>query len=89
MIENRMVVDSEWDSMEKEDIPKGCFDRWGGFVHQDYLWEVAVEQVVNEPMARDSFLENVFDFIESNKEAKEKFMKWFYPDHGEEIDNDK
>ena len=83
-IDNRLVIDSEWSAMEKQDIPKGQFDRWGGFVHQDYLWEVAAEQVVNEPMSRDSFLENVLDFIESDKEATEKFLKWFYPDYKEE-----
>ena len=84
MIGNRMVVDSEWDSMEKEDIPKGCFDRWGGFVHQDYLLEVALEEVCNEPIARDSFLEKVLDYIEEKEEAKDKFLKWFYPNYGEE-----
>lgn len=83
-VENRMVVDSEWSAMEKQDIPKGQFDRWGGFVHQDYLWEVAVEQTVNERLTRDSFLDAVFDYIESDKEATEKFLKWFYPDYKEE-----
>ena len=83
-VENRMVVDSEWSAMEKQDIPKGQFDRWGGFVHQDYLWEVAVEQTVNEKLTRDSFLDAVFDYIEEHEEAKEKFLKWFYPDYKEE-----
>lgn len=84
-IENRMCIDSEWESIEKDsDIPKGCFDRWGGFVHQDYLWEVATEQAVNDPITRGSFLDVVFDYIEANEEAKEKFMKWFYPDYKEE-----
>lgn len=83
-VENRMVVDSEWSAMEKHDIPKGQFDRWGGFVRQDYLWEVAVEQTVNEKLTRDSFLDAVFDYIEEHEEAKEKFLKWFYPDYKEE-----
>lgn len=84
-IENRMVVDSEWSAMENNaDIPKGCFDRWSGFVHQDYLWEVAVEQAVNDPITRDSFLDVVFDYIEEHKEAREKFLKWFYPDYEED-----
>lgn len=83
-VENRMVVDSEWAAMEKDNIPKGCFDRWGGFVHQDYLWEVAVEQAVNDLITRDSFLDVVFDYIEEHEEAKEKFLKWFYPDYGED-----
>ena len=82
-IENRMVVDSEWPE-EKKDIPKGQFDRFGGFVHQDYLLEVALEEVCNEPIARGSFLEKVLDYIEENEEAKEKFLKWYYPDYGEE-----
>ena len=82
-VENRMVVDSEWSAMEKQDIPKGQFDRWGGFVHQDYLWEVAVEQAVNDPITRDSFLDAVFDYIEHNHETAEKFLKWFYPDYKE------
>lgn len=84
-VENRMVVDSEWHYMEKEEIPKGCFDRFGGFVHQDYLLEVAVEQAVNDRITRDSFLDVVFDYIESNEEAKENFLKWFYPDYKEGV----
>lgn len=82
-IENRMVVDSEWPE-EKKDIPKGQFDRFGGFVHQDYLLEVALEEVQSIAIARDSFLEKVLDYIEENEEAKEKFLKWYYPDYGEE-----
>ena len=90
MIENRMVIDEQWSAMESDrDIPKGQFDRWSGFVHQDYLWEVAVEQAVNDSMTRDSFLDVVFDYIEANEEAKEKFMKWFYPAYGGEKNNDK
>ena len=83
MIENRMVIDSEWPE-EKKDIPKGQFDRFGGFVHQDYLLEVALEEVQSIAIARDSFLEKVLDYIEENEEAKEKFLKWYYPDYGEE-----
>lgn len=83
-IENRLVIDSEWSAMEKQDIPKGQFDRWGGFVHQEYLLEVAVDQAINDPITRDSFLDKLFDYIESDKEATEKFLKWFYPDYKEE-----
>lgn len=82
-IENRMVVDSEW-SEEKKDIPKGQFNRFGIFVYQDYLLEVALEEVQSSDIARDSFLEKVLDYIEENEEAKEKFLKWYYPDYGEE-----
>ena len=89
-IENRLVIDSEWVDMEKEpEIPKGQFDRWGGFVHEDYLLEVALEEVSKTPITRDSFLEKVLDYIESNEDAKKQFLKWFYPDYGEETDNDK
>ena len=83
MIENRMVVDSEWPEENKE-IPRGQFDRWGGFVHEDYLLEVALEEVCNEPIARGSFLELVLEYIEENEEAKEKFLKWYYPEYGKE-----
>ena len=83
-VENRMIVDSEWSAMEKQEIPKGQFDRWGGFVHQEYLLEVAVDQAINDPITRDSFLDKLFDYIESDKEATEKFLKWFYPDYKEE-----
>lgn len=82
-IENRMVVDSEWPEENKE-IPRGQFDRWGGFVHEDYLLEVALEEVQSSAIARDSFLEKVLDYIEENEESKEKFLKWYYPDYGEE-----
>lgn len=83
MIENRMIVDSEWPEEDKE-IPRGQFDRWGGFVHEEYLLEVAMEEVQNSDIAKDSFLEKVLDYIEENEEAAEKFLKWFYPDYGEE-----
>ena len=84
-VENRMVVDSQWTSMEKEpEIPKGYFDRFGGFVHQDYLWEVAAAEVAKDGITKDRFLEKVLDYIESDKEATEKFLKWFYPDYGKE-----
>ena len=82
-IENRMVVDSEWPEEDKE-IPRGQFDRWGVFVNEEYLLEVAMEEVQNSDIAKDSFLEKVLDYIEENEEAKEKFLKWFYPDYGEE-----
>ena len=83
MIENWQAHDPAW-AEEKKDIPKGQFDRFGGFVHQDYLLEVALEEVCNEPIARGSFLEKVLDYIEANEEATEKFLKWFYPNYGEE-----
>lgn len=90
MVENRMTVDSEWSSMEeKPDIPKGQFDRWGGFVHEDFLLEVALEEVSKTPTTRDSFLEKILDYIEENEEAKDKFLRWFYPEYKKENKNDK
>lgn len=83
MIENWQAHDPAW-AEEKKDIPKGQFDRFGGFVHQDYLLEVALEEVQSSAIARDSFLEKVLDYIEANEEATEKFLKWFYPNYGEE-----
>ena len=83
MIENWQAHDPAW-AEEKKDIPKGQFDRFGGFVLQDYLLEVALEEVCNEQIVRGSFLELVLDYIEENEEATEKFLKWFYPNYGEE-----
>ena len=84
-VDNRLVIDSEWVDMEKEpEIPKGYFDQWGGFVHQDYLWEVAAEEVAKDGITKDRFLEKVLDYIESNEEAKKKFLGWYYPDYGKE-----
>ena len=83
MIENWQACEEAW-AEEKKDIPKGQFDRFGGFVHQDYLLEVALEEVQSSAIARDSFLEKVLDYIEANEEATEKFLKWYYPDYGEE-----
>lgn len=82
-IENRMVVDSEWDEPEEE-IEKGYFTRYGTFVNEEYLLEVAMEDVQNDSFLKDSFIEEVLDYIEKDKEATEKFLKWFYPDYGEE-----
>lgn len=83
-VENRMVVDSQWSTMEKEELVPGHFNRYGLFVKEQYLLEVALEDVQNDAVTRDSFLEKVLDYIESDKEATEKFLKWFYPDYGEE-----
>ena len=84
MIENKMVVDENWRDIEKEpEIPEGYFDQWGGFVNKDYLLEVALEEVSNDGITKDRFLEKVLDFIESNKDAEVKFLKWFYPDYKE------
>lgn len=83
MIENWQAHDPAW-AKKKEEIPKGQFDRFGGFVYQDYLLEVALEEVQSSAIARDSFLEKVLDYIEENEDAKEKFLKWFYPNYGEE-----
>lgn len=82
-IENRMVIDSEWDEPEEE-IEKGYFTRYGTFVNEEYLLEVAMEDVQNDSFLKDSFIEEVLDYIEKDKEATEKFLKWFYPDYGEE-----
>lgn len=76
-VENRMVVDSEWD--KREELEPGCFSRFGTFVKKDYLLEVAMEQIYKESIIRDHFLENVLDYIESNKDATKKFLAWFYP----------
>ena len=81
MIENRMVV--EWDEPEEE-IEKGYFTRYGTFVKEEYLLEVAMEDVQNDSFLKDSFIEEVLDYIEKDKEATEKFLKWFYPNYGEE-----
>lgn len=83
MVENRMVVDSEWVDMEKEEIEPGCFDRWGGFVKEENLLECAIESVTKDPFVKDFFLDKVLDYIESDEAATEKFLKWFYPDYKE------
>lgn len=85
-IENRTFVDSEFYYMEKETKPpKGCFTQLNDtFVEQENLLEYALEKTQEDSYYRDSFLEKVLDFIDSNKEAAEKFLKWFYPDYKEE-----
>lgn len=84
-IENRMVIDEQWADMEKEpEYERGYFTRYGTFVNEEYLLEVAMEDVQNDSFLKNSFIEEVLDYIEKNKEATEKFLKWFYPDYGEE-----
>lgn len=78
-VENWQAYDPAWDD-EKEEIEDGFFDRWGGFVKQEYLLEVAIEEVQNSEKVRSDFLDKIFDYIEENKEATETFLKWFYPD---------
>lgn len=84
-IENRLVIDSEWSGMEKEQkLPKGYFTQnQDTFVEIENLLEYAFEQTQKDPYYRDSFMEKVLDYIESDKEATEKFLKWFYPDYKE------
>ena len=85
-IENWQANEEYWSSREKEpDIPKGCFTQLKDtFVLEEHLLEYALEKTQEDSYYRDSFLEKVLDYIESDKEAKEKFLKWFYPDYGEE-----
>ena len=82
-VENRMVVDSQW-PVDSEQIVPGYFNRYGLFVREEYLLEVALEDTQKDPITRDSFLEKVLDYIESNEDAKKQFLKWFYPDYGKE-----
>ena len=84
MIENIMTIDSEWLCMEDEDIEPGHFNRYGQFVKEEYLLEVALEDAQNDSAMRDSFLEKVLDFVENDKEATKKFLKWVYPGYLEE-----
>jgi len=85
-VENRMVVDEWWRDIEKEpEPPDGYFTRYGSvFVEKENLLEVALEEINSDGLVRDSFLEKAMDYIESNKEATEKFLKWFYPDYKED-----
>lgn len=85
-IGNRMEDDSEWYYMEKEQkLPKGYFTQnQDTFVEQENLLEYALEQTQKVPYYRDSFMDKVLDYIESDKEATEKFLKWFYPDYKED-----
>lgn len=84
-VENRMVVDEYWRDIEKEtELPKGYFTQnQDTFVEQENLLEYAFEQTQKDPYYRDSFMDKVLDYIESDKEATEKFLKWFYPDYKE------
>ena len=84
-VDNRMVIDEQWADMEKEpEYERGLFTRYGTFVNEEYLLEVAMEDVQNDSFVKDSFIEEVLDYIEKDKEATEKFLKWFYPNYGEE-----
>ena len=84
-VDNRMVIDEQWADMEKEpEYERGYFTRYGTFVNEEYLLEVAMEDVQNDSFLKDSFIEEVLDCIEKDKEATEKFLKWFYPKYGEE-----
>ena len=80
-----MVIDEQWAAMEKEpEYERGLFSRYGTFVKEDYLLEVALEDVQNDSCMRDSFLEKVLDFIESDKEATKRFLSWVYPNYEKE-----
>lgn len=85
-IENKTVVDSEFEHMEKEyNAPNGYFTQLKDtFVREEYILEYALEKTQEDSYYRDSFLEKVLDHIEKNEDAKEKFLKWFYPDYKEE-----
>ena len=85
-IGNRMEMDSEFYYMEKDpELPKGYFTQLQDtFVEEEHLLEYALEKAQKDSYYRDSFLEKVLDYIESDKEATEKFLKWFYPDYKEE-----
>ena len=79
-----MVVDSEWDAMEKEEVELGYFDQFGTFVKEEHLLEVALESIEKDGMMKDRFVSLICDYIDSNEDAKERFLKWYYPEYGKE-----
>lgn len=84
MIENRMVVDSEWpeEDWEREE---GCFTRWGDvFVPKDKLLESAMEDVNNDSFVRNDFVEKALDLIDQQPQLQEVFLQWFYKDYEKE-----
>lgn len=84
MIENRMVVNSEWPE-ENWKNEKGFFTRWGNvFVPKDKLLESAMEDVNNDSYVKNEFVEKALDLIERQPDLQEVFLKWFYKDYGEE-----
>ncbi len=84
-VDNRMVIDEQWADMEKEpEYERGYFTRYGTFVNEEYLLEVAMEDVQNDSFVKDSFIEEVLDCIEKDKEAIKRFLQWYYPKYGEE-----
>ena len=82
-VENWQAHDLAWND-EKEELENGYFSRYGTFVKEEYLLEVAMEDVTTSSIVKDSFIEKVLEFIEGDKEATEKFLKWFYPDYEKE-----
>lgn len=83
MVENRMVVDSEWPE-ENWKNEKGFFTRWGNvFVTQDKLFESAVDDIHNDSFVRKEFVEKALDLIEQQPQLQEVFLQWFYKDYGE------
>lgn len=81
MIENRMVVDSEWpeEDWKKEE---GYFTRWDNvFISKDKLLESAIEDVNNDSFVRNEFVEKALDIIEQQPALQEVFLQWFYKDY--------
>ena len=84
-VDNMIVIDEQWEDMEKEpEYERGLFTRYGTFVNEEYLLEVAMEDVQNDSFVKDSFIEEVLDYIEKDKEAIKRFLQWYYPKYGEE-----
>ena len=84
MIENRMVVNSEWPE-ENWKNEKSFFTRWGNvFVPKDKLLESAMEDVNNDSYVKNEFVEKALDLIERQPDLQEVFLKWFYKNYGEE-----
>lgn len=84
-VDNMIVIDEQWEDMEKEpEYERGLFTRYGTFVYEEYLLEVAMEDVQNDSFVKDSFIEEVLDYIEKDKEAIKRFLQWYYPNYGEE-----
>ena len=84
MIENRMVVDSEWPE-ENWKNEKGFFTRFGDvFIPTDKLLENAMQDVNNDSYVKNEFVEKALDLIEQQPKLQEVFLQWFYKDYGEE-----
>ena len=78
VLENRMVVDSEWPK-PKQNNKSGWYSSWEDkFISDDEALEYALDQLQDDEDTKEEFADYAVDFIFTHKEVQRLFVDWCF-----------